>query len=176
MNACTRVIYLFILSLFTYLWLTLNWGLSRNSSCAYLKGGRARWAAVRALGVSPRGCEEYRQEARDPSAWPELPRGRLEQSTSILPRTLQSAPAERVVGFPSARAEGPGPPPVGPDSAGSGREVEAIPQGEVDPARLEPSIPAQPFPPSLRPGGNREGTFQRALACRVWKWNKSICK
>lgn len=26
------------------------------------------------------------------------------------------------------------------------------------------------------PRRDLEGTFQRGLACRVWKWNKSICK
>lgn len=66
MNACTRVIYLFILSLFTYLWLTLNWGLSRNSSCAYLKGGRARWAAVRALGGFPAGLRRVQTGSPGP--------------------------------------------------------------------------------------------------------------
>lgn len=57
-----------------------------------------------------------------------------------------------------------------------------LPQGEADTLwgwnlLFGPSLPPPtPPPPSQRPGGNSEGTFQRAFAGRVWKWNKSLCK
>ena len=124
----------------------------------------------------PAGLRRVQTGSPGPSAWPGLPRGRLEQSKSLALRAPRSAQARAGLGSHRAQGEGPRPPPEGPDPAGSGRQVEATPRGEADPVRLEPSIPALPLPPSLRRGGIREGTFQRALACRVWKWNKSICK
>lgn len=75
--------------LFIYFWLTLNWGFDRNSACTYLKSHQACWAADKGLGISPQGCGEYRQEARDPAPDQNFLRGGWSRARHPA-RTLQS--------------------------------------------------------------------------------------
>lgn len=163
--------------LFIYFSLTLNWGFDRNSACTYLKSHQACWAADKGLGISPQGCGEYRQEARDRAPDQNF----LGGGWSRARHPAQNSPehtGQSTGLLPGARWKRDPSPDLWVQTQQTA-EGWSLPQGEADTVRLEPSILAQPLPPHptpLRRGGNWEGTFQRAFACRVWKWNKSICK
>ena len=145
--------------LFIYLWLTLNWGLDRNSTCTYLKSRQARWAADKSLGISPRGCGEYRQEARDRAPDQNFLGGgwsRARASRSELPGARRPGPASaRIV----RRERVPGPRPrVQTQRAAAGR-LRLLP-GE----RL--TLPGWnlPFRPCLFPPLCAEEGFEKGLS------------
>lgn len=162
--------------LFIYFWLTLNWGFDRNSACTYLKSHQACWAADKGLGISPQGCGEYRQEARDPApdqnflggGWSRA-RHPAQNSPECTGQSTGLLPGAHWKRDPSPELW---------------VQTQATVGGRLKPPpREKPTLSGWnlPFWPNLSPplsvwGGNWEGTFQRAFACRVWKWNKSICK